>query len=76
MVRSSLICFHTADRVIFMDEGRIVEEGVATAEEVDQAIKYGFGFRLCVLGLLEFVDLGGLDILYYADQFLYSAFKK
>ncbi len=54
---------------------RIVEEGVATAEDVDQAIKYGFGFRLCVLGLLEFVDLGGLDILYYADRFLYSAFK-
>jgi 3-hydroxybutyryl-CoA dehydrogenase len=54
---------------------RILEEGIATAEEIDQAIKYGFGFRLCVLGLLEFIDLGGLDILYYADKFLSSAFK-
>jgi 3-hydroxybutyryl-CoA dehydrogenase len=54
---------------------RIFEEGVATAEDIDAAIKTGFGFRLCVLGLLEFVDLGGLDILYYADDFLYSKFK-
>jgi 3-hydroxybutyryl-CoA dehydrogenase len=54
---------------------RILEEGVATAEEIDRAIKYGFGFRLCALGLLEFIDLGGLDILYYADRFLSSAFK-
>jgi 3-hydroxybutyryl-CoA dehydrogenase len=54
---------------------RILEEGVATAGDIDQAIKYGFGFRLCVLGLLEFIDLGGLDILYYADKFLSSAFK-
>jgi 3-hydroxybutyryl-CoA dehydrogenase len=54
---------------------RIFEEGVATAEDIDTAIKTGFAFRLGVLGLLEFVDLGGLDILYYADDFLYSAFK-
>jgi 3-hydroxybutyryl-CoA dehydrogenase len=54
---------------------RIFEEGVATAEDIDNAIKTGFAFRLGVFGLLEFVDLGGLDILYYADDFLYSAFK-
>ena len=54
---------------------RIFEEGVATAEDIDTAIKTGFAFRLGVLGLLEFVDLGGLDILYYADDFLSSAFK-
>ena len=54
---------------------RIFEEGVATAEDIDAAIKTGFAFRLCVLGLLEFVDLGGLDILYYADDFLQSAFQ-
>ncbi len=54
---------------------RILEEGVATAEEIDTAIRYGFGFRLSVFGLLEFIDLGGLDILYYADRFLYAAYK-
>jgi 3-hydroxybutyryl-CoA dehydrogenase len=55
---------------------RILEEGVASAEDIDTAMKGGFGFRLCVFGLLEFIDLGGLDILYYADQFLYSTFKQ
>lgn len=54
---------------------RLFEERVATAEDIDAAIKTGFAFRLCVLGLLEFVDLGGLDILYYADDFLQSAFQ-
>ena len=54
---------------------RILEEGIATADDIDVAIKYGFGFRLAVFGLLEFIDMGGLDILYYADEFLYSAFK-
>ena len=49
---------------------RIVEEGLATPEDVDTAIKAGFGFRLAVLGLIEFIDLGGLDILYYASNFL------
>ncbi len=54
---------------------RIFEEGVASAEDIDAAIKTGFAFRLGALGLLEFVDLGGLDILYYADNFLQSAFQ-
>jgi 3-hydroxybutyryl-CoA dehydrogenase len=54
---------------------RILEEGIASAGDIDTAIRYGFGFRLSVLGLLEFIDLGGLDILYYADRFLYSAYK-
>ena len=52
---------------------RIIEEGVATAEDIDTAIKSGFGFRLAVLGLIEFIDLGGVDILYYADRFLQKA---
>ncbi len=54
---------------------RIFEEGVATAGDIDTAMKAGFAFRLGILGLLEFVDLGGLDILSYADDFLYCAFR-
>jgi 3-hydroxybutyryl-CoA dehydrogenase len=53
---------------------RILEEGVATAEDIDTAIKAGFGFRLAVLGLIEFIDLGGADILYHAGNYLYKAF--
>jgi 3-hydroxybutyryl-CoA dehydrogenase len=52
---------------------RILEEGVSTGEDIDTAIKAGFGFRLAVLGLIEFIDLGGVDILYHAGNYLYSA---
>lgn len=55
------------------EAARMVEEGVATAEELDKAIKYGFGFRFAVLGLLEFIDWGGGDILYYASRYLTQA---
>lgn len=51
---------------------RILEEGVTTAEEIDTAIKAGFGFRLGVMGLIEFVDLGGVDILYHAGDYLHN----
>jgi 3-hydroxybutyryl-CoA dehydrogenase len=51
---------------------RILEEGVATAEEIDTAIKAGFGFRLGVMGLIEFVDLGGVDILFHAGEYLHN----
>jgi 3-hydroxybutyryl-CoA dehydrogenase len=55
------------------EAARMVEEGVATAEEIDTAIRYGFGFRYAVLGLLEFIDWGGGDILYYASRYLEGA---
>jgi 3-hydroxybutyryl-CoA dehydrogenase len=55
------------------EAARMVEEGVATPEELDKAIKYGFGFRFAVLGLLEFIDWGGGDILYYASRYLTQA---
>jgi 3-hydroxybutyryl-CoA dehydrogenase len=56
------------------EAARIVAEGVASAEDVDIAIRYGFGFRYAVMGLLEFIDLGGVDILYHASNQLSSAF--
>jgi len=55
------------------EAARMVEEGVASPEDLDKAIKYGFGFRFAVLGLLEFIDWGGGDILYYASRYLTDA---
>ncbi len=55
------------------EAARLLEEGVATAEDIDKAVKYGFGFRFAVLGLLEFIDWGGGDILYYASRYLADA---
>lgn len=50
------------------EAARLVEEGVASAEDVDTAVRTGFGLRFAVLGLLEFIDWGGGDILYYASK--------
>jgi len=55
------------------EAARMVEEGVASAADIDKAIKYGFGFRFAVLGMLEFIDWGGGDILYYASRYLTGA---
>lgn len=55
------------------EAARIVEEGVASAEDVDKAVRVGFGLRFAVLGLLEFIDWGGGDILYYASNYLSEA---
>ena len=61
-------------QVLAMNEAaRIVEEGVASAEDVDKAVIYGFGLRFAVLGLLEFVDWGGGDILAYASRYMTEA---
>jgi 3-hydroxyacyl-CoA dehydrogenase len=40
----------------------LLDQGVATAEELDLAATAGFGFRLACLGPLEIHDLNGLDI--------------
>jgi 3-hydroxybutyryl-CoA dehydrogenase len=55
------------------EAARMVEEGVASAEDIDKAIKYGFGIRYANLGMLEFIDFGGGDILYYASRYLTQA---
>ena len=55
------------------EAARMVEEGVASAEDIDKAIKYGFGLRFAMLGMLEFIDWGGGDILYYASRYLTGA---
>lgn len=52
------------------EAARLVEEGVASAEDVDKAINVGFGLRFSVLGLLEFIDWGGGDIMHYACKYL------
>ena len=39
----------------------IVQEGIATPQEVDKVVKYGFGRRLSVMGPFEVFDFGGWD---------------
>jgi len=55
------------------EAARLVEEGVATAEDIDKAVRAGFGPRYTAMGLCEFIDYGGLDILYYASSSMAKA---
>ncbi|MBT4691314.1 MAG: 3-hydroxybutyryl-CoA dehydrogenase [Rhodospirillaceae bacterium] len=56
--------------VAMNEAARMVEEGVASAADIDKAIRTGFGPRYSTMGLLEFVDVGGGDILYHASRYL------
>jgi len=61
-------------QALLMNEAvRLVEEGVATPEDVDRAFKAGMGFRYATVGLFEFIDWGGVDILHRASGFLARA---
>jgi len=53
--------------------GAAVEEGVATPEDVDRAFQGGHGLPLRVHRHLEFIDWGGVDILYKASRYLTEA---
>ena len=59
--------------LVMNEAARMVEQGVASAEDIDRACRYGFGFRYANMGLVEFIDYGGNDILYYASRYLAQA---
>ena len=56
--------------LIMNEAARMVEEGVASAEEIDKATRLGLGLRFAALGVIEFIDYGGNDILYHASRYL------
>ena len=61
-------------QVLLMNEAvRLVEEGVATPEDVDRAFRSGMGFRYASIGIFEFIDWGGVDILYRAGRYMTEA---
>ncbi len=59
--------------LVMNEAARMVEQGVATPEDIDRAVRYGFGPRFASMGVVEFIDFGGLDILYYASHYLAKA---
>jgi 3-hydroxybutyryl-CoA dehydrogenase len=50
----------------------IVEEGLATPEDVDRIVKTSFGFRLGAYGPFEICDQAGLDIYRATYDYLYG----
>ncbi|MCW5771634.1 MAG: hypothetical protein KIT16_08375 [Rhodospirillaceae bacterium] len=59
--------------LMISEAARMVHEGVASAEDIDKAIRVGFGPRYTTMGPIEFIDFGGLDIAYYACHYMAKA---
>jgi 3-hydroxybutyryl-CoA dehydrogenase len=54
----------------------IVEEGLATPEQVDRIVKTSFGFRLSAFGPLEVCDQAGLDVYATIFKYFHSVFGR
>jgi 3-hydroxybutyryl-CoA dehydrogenase len=48
----------------------ILSEGIASAQDIDTAMKTGPGLRYGILGPLETADLGGLDVFLAITRYL------
>ena len=62
--------------LVMNEAARMIEEGAATAEEIDKATRYGLGLRFAALGVVEFIDFGGCDILHHASREMASSIDK
>jgi 3-hydroxybutyryl-CoA dehydrogenase len=52
---------------------KIVEEGIASIEDVDTAVKNGLNYPM---GPFELMDLTGVDICYFVSEYLYKELNK
>ena len=47
---------------MFREAASVVEDGIATPEEVDEVVRASFGFRLRFFGPFAIADMAGLDV--------------
>ncbi len=52
---------------------KIVEEGIASIEDVDKAVKNGLNYPM---GPFELMDLTGIDVAYFVIEYLYKELNK
>jgi 3-hydroxybutyryl-CoA dehydrogenase len=57
---------------VLREAANIVEQGYASMEDVDNAMKYGLGMRYAAIGPFETVDLGGLDTFFKVGSYLFA----
>jgi len=53
------------------DAARVYEQGLASAEDIDTAMKHGCGYPM---GPLALIDLIGLDVAMWVGEILYQEF--
>ena len=56
---------------LFRESISIVEQGIASPAAVDEAIKYGFGMRVGIMGPFEVMDSCGLDMTKAIHEFVF-----
>jgi 3-hydroxybutyryl-CoA dehydrogenase len=64
---------------LFREAQALLDEGVATKEDIDAAVTYSIGRRLPITGPLMTADMGGLDVFSAISNYLFedlSAAKK
>jgi len=57
----------------FLEAIKMVEEGIATVEDIDKAVKLGLNYRM---GPFELMDLPGVDIALHVSEYLYKELNK
>lgn len=57
---------------VFREALFLVEQGVASIEDIDGAMKYGLGPRYACLGPFETADFGGVDVFYNIASYLFA----
>lgn len=56
---------------LFREAQYILEQGVATAQDIDSAVQYSIGRRLSVTGPFMSADMGGLDVFDAISSYLF-----
>ena len=57
---------------LFREAQYILEQGIASKEDIDAAVTYGIGRRLSVTGPLVSADMGGLDVFSAIADYLFN----
>lgn len=57
---------------LVIEATKMLDEGLASIEDIDSAVRMSLGFRLPVIGPFQTMDLGGLDTFLYAYDYLWK----
>jgi 3-hydroxybutyryl-CoA dehydrogenase len=49
----------------------LCDKGIASAEDIDKVVKYGFGLRMAFIGPMETADLASLGLTYEIHKYLF-----
>lgn len=63
------------NRILFpqlIEAARLLQEGVASVEDIDTAVKLGLNYPM---GMFELLDLGGIDLAYFVMEYFADEFR-